>query len=186
MTQEPVKIPDLPGKISFSKTEDKEYVKYLKGRKYDPDKKYTDSERVVIGRRCESMPTMMYPNDNYEKIFGEKGEESMDENMTPEEEAFAEGNRTYGMYISFFDALYYEFRQQTRKRPEEPVNGYKARSLNAVLKPLREMMAGEEYAALLGPVIPANDEGGGMVNSDVMILLTQYKSALAKYRRGHR
>ena len=83
MPQDMVKIPDIPGKISFSKTEDKEYVKYLIGRKYNAERKYTDSERVVIGRRSESMPGMMYPNDNYEKIFLTKGEENMDENMTP-------------------------------------------------------------------------------------------------------
>jgi len=51
--------------LSYSKTEDKEYVKYLIGRKYNAERKYTDSERVVIGRRSESMPGMMYPNDNY-------------------------------------------------------------------------------------------------------------------------
>ena len=186
MPQDMVKIPDIPGKISFSKTEDKEYVKYLIGRKYNAERKYTDSERVVIGRRSESMPGMMYPNDNYEKIFLSKGEENMDENMTPEEEKFVRDNKTYGLYGPFFDALYFEFRQQTRKRPDELLNGYKAETLNKVLRPLREMMQGEEYAELLGPVIAGDEDGNGMTFGDVMILLTQYKSALTKYRRAHR
>ena len=186
MPQDMVKIPDIPGKISFSKTEDKEYVKYLIGRKYNAERKYTDSERVVIGRRSESMPGMMYPNDNYEKIFLAKGEENMDENMTPEEEKFARDNKTYGLYGPFFDALYFEFRQQTRKRPDELLNGYKAETLNKVLRPLREMMQGEEYAELLGPVIAGDEDGNVMTFGDVMILLTQYKSALTKYRRAHR
>ena len=105
------------------------------------------------------MPGMMYPNDNYEKIFLTKGEEHMDENMTPEEEKFARDNKTYGLYGPFFDALYFEFRQQTRKRPDELLNGYKAETLNKVLRPLREMMQGEEYAELLGPVIAADEDG---------------------------
>jgi calcineurin-like phosphoesterase family protein len=77
-------------------------------------------------------------------------------------------------------------RQQTRKRPDELLNGYKAETLNKVLRPLREMMQGEEYAELLGPVIAGDEEGNGMTFGDVMILLTQYKSALTKYRRAHR
>jgi len=186
LSQDPVKIPDIPGKISFVTIEEKEYVRYLVDRKYNPEKKYTESDRVVIGRRSESMPGIMYPNDNYERIFLQKGEGNMDETMTPEEEKFARDNRTYGMYAPFFDALYHEFRQQTRKRPDELLNNYKAETLNKVLRPLREMMQGEEYAGLLGLAIAGDEEGNGMTFGDVMILLTQYKSALTKYRRAHR
>ena len=108
----------------------------------------------------------------------------MNEPMTPEEQEFVLNNQTYGMYSTFFDALYHEFRQQTRKRPDSPLNRYKAETLNSVLKPLRDMMKDEEYAGMLGLAVP-NEDGseGGMNCDDVMILLTQYKSALAKYRR---
>lgn len=51
-----------------------------------------------------------------------------------------------------------------------------------MLKPLYEMMKGEEYAGLLG-LVESGDGEDEMSCSDVMILLTQYKSALAKYRR---
>ena len=43
--QGPVKIPDIPGRISFSKIEGKEYVRYQTDRKYNADKKYNESER---------------------------------------------------------------------------------------------------------------------------------------------
>ena len=186
LNQDPIKIPDLPGKISFLKRDGTEYVRYLLHRAYNAEKKYSESEWVHIGRRSESMPGMMYPNDNYEKIFLTKGEENMDENMTPQEEKFARDNRTYGLYGPFFDALYFEFRQQTRKRPDELLNSYKAETLNKVLRPLREMVQGEDYAELLGPVIAGDEDGNGMTFGDVMILLTQYKSAMTKYRRAHR
>jgi len=185
--QGPVKIPDIPGRISFSKIEGKEYVRYQTDRKYNADKKYNEPERVMIGRRCESMPGLMYPNENYERLFvTNESEENVNETMTPEEEKFARDNKTYGMYAPFFDALYHEFRQQTRKRPDELLNTYKAETLNKVLRPLREMMQGEEYAGLLGFAIAGDEEGNGMTFGDVMILLTQYKSALTKYRRAHR
>ena len=186
LTQNPVKIPDIPGKISYATIGSKEYVRYLAGRKYNAERRYNEPEWVSIGRRSERMPGMMYPNDNYEQYFTEKGEEDMDEIMTAEEKTFARNSGIYDMYNPFFEALYHEFRQQTRKRPDSLVNPYKAESLNKVLRPLKEMMAGEEYAALLGLIeICGEREENGMTYSDAMILMTQYKSALMKYHRSH-
>ena len=182
LTQDPVKTPDLPGRISYRKRDDREYVFYLKGRKYNAEKQYSEPDRVLIGRRVEGMPGLMYPNDNYERIFSREGTE-MDENMTPEEEQFVQHFGIYGLYNSFFNGLYNEFKQQTRKHADDRVNRYKAESINKVLKPLKEMMEGEAYADLLGLIETAEEKEEGMTCSDVMILLTQYKSALAKYHR---
>ena len=55
-----------------------------------------------------------------------------------------------------------------------------------MLTPLKEMMKNEEYAELLGLIDIAKDGKAEMSYSDVMILLTQYKSALTKYHRSHR
>ena len=38
LTEEPVKIPDIPEKINIMKKEDKEYVRYLARRKYNAEK----------------------------------------------------------------------------------------------------------------------------------------------------
>ena len=45
-------------------------------------------------------------------------------------------------------------------------------------------MQGEDYAELLGLIKAGDGEDGGMNHNDAMILLTQYKAALAKYRRS--
>lgn len=55
--------------------------------------------------------------------------------------------------------------------------------INKVLRLLQEMMKDEEYAGFLGLIETGGEEG--MSYSDVMLLLTQYKSALGKYRRSH-
>ena len=177
-----VKIPEIPGKITFMKKDEKEYVRYLAARTYDRERQYNVPEWIVIGRRSGTMPGLMYPNDNYEQYFGEEKAE-MDEGMTPEETAFVQGSGRLELYGPFFDALYYELRAQAKKRPDSPVSRYKAESLNRVLAPLQEMMQEEDYAGLLGLVGTGDGEEGGMSHSDAMILMTQYKSALAKYRR---
>ncbi len=172
-----VRIPDIPGKIAFNKKDDREYIRYLTGRKYNADRKYNEPEWIVIGRRSETMPELMYPNENYEELFGAGREENT---MTAEEAEFIRKKELYTLYEPFFEALYYEFRQQTRRSPDSRVNEYKAESLNRVLVPLKEMMEGEDYAELLGLIGTGED---GMSYGDAMMLLTQYKSALAKFRR---
>ena len=139
----------------------------------------------MIGRRVEAMPTLMYPNERYEEIFGNDEEYEEDE-LTVEEELFIRNNGTYGLYSSFFDALYHEFRAQTRSRGENKLNPYKAESINRVLRPLKEMMKNEEYAEFLELIEePEGETDEGMSYSDVMILLTQYRSALGKYHSSH-
>ena len=182
LNQDPVKIPEIPGKISIVKIDGKEYVRYLAGRTYDRERKYNVPEWIVIGRRSEAMPGLMYPNDNYDQYFGE--EAGTDEEMTPEEEAFSQNRGTLELYGPFFDALYYEFRSQAKKRPDSLVSQYKAESLNRILVPLKEMMQEEDYANLLGLIGAGEGDKGGMSHSDAMILLTQYKSALARFRRS--
>ena len=184
LTQDPVKIPDIPKRIRLKEKDGHQYVQYLAGRPYDADKRHNVPNWVNIGKRIETMPRLMYPNDNYEKYFcGE--DEQMEENMTAEEAQYVQDNGTYGLYAPFFTGLYNEFKQQTRKKADEPVNRYKAESINKVLLPLKEMMKGEEYAELLGLISTAEDGEESLNYGDVMILLTQYKSALTKYHRNH-
>ena len=184
LTQDPVKIPDIPGKISFKRKGDTEYVQYLTGYTYKAEKSKPEAERVLIGKRSKEMPGLMFPNDHYYQYFKEDG--SVVETMTAEEVQYARNNGIYEMYSPFFDGLYYEIKQQTRKNPHEPVNPYKAEIINKVLQPLLEMMRDEVYVHLLGIIRTKEDgEEKGMNYGDVMLLLTHYKSALTKYRRSH-
>ena len=188
LNRDPVKIPNIPGRISFRKNGVREYVSYLADRKYNQEKKYSEPERIIIGRKIKDMPSLMYPNDNYDELFGAGKTDAEDEEMTMEEDMYIRNNGVYGMYIPFFEGLYHEFKQQMRRKADEPVNPYKAESINKVLRPLQEMMKDEEYSEFLG-LIETRKEGEKeteMSYSDVMILLTQYKSALGKYHRNHR
>jgi len=184
LIQDPVRIPDTPGRISYKRKGKTEYVQFLTACKYDQTKKRSEADRILIGRRCEEMPGLMFPNDNYYLYFDEEGQK-MNEPMTAEESRYILNNKTYELYMPFFDGVYHEFKQQTRKNAEMPVNPYKAESINKVLMPLKEMMQEESYAALLELIRVPDEKAEGMTYGDVMILLTQYKSALSKFRRIH-
>ena len=190
LNREPVKIPNIPGRITCRKIGGKEYIYYLADRKYNPEKMYSEPDWISIGRKIRDMPSLMYPNDNYDDIFADGKADAGNEEMTAEEDLYIRNNGVYGMYIPFFDGLYHEFKQQMRRKADEPVNPYKAESINKVLRPLKEMMKDEEYAEFLGLIETGKKgEGGNEVEmnyGDVMILLTQYNSALAKYHRNRR
>ena len=64
-----VKIPESEKGISEKKIKGTTYIYYEHGRKYYPDKKYTVPQCTSIGKKDNSNPSMMFPNDNYLKFF---------------------------------------------------------------------------------------------------------------------
>ena len=183
---QPVLIPELPGKISFKKKNDSEYVQYLIERTYDPVRKHTLPERKIIGIRIPSLPGMMLPNENY-RIYIE-GEKNMNEEQKQTAENYAADRKNFFMLRDLFEQMYFEFQFQARRKPDDILNSYKAVKINSILKPLRELMAGEEYAAYLdladtGQSGETDDAEtpAGKTYSDVVLLLTQYKGAMRRY-----
>ena len=185
LNTDPVKIPEIEQRIRIARIGEYTYVQYLADRKYDCDKKYNIPEWVNIGKQIAEMPGLMYPNSHYFQYF--EGEaEKMNERMTDEEKTYSRFSALYERATNFFEGLYNEFRQQTRRDPAGAVSAYKVEMINEILAPLKEMMKDEEYAELLPPIGGENDGEDGMNCSDVMMILTQYKSALEKYHKSHR
>ena len=181
---EPVLIPDVPGKITFMKKKDSEYVRYLTKTRYDPVRKYNVPDRKIIGIRISSIPEMMLPNENYHLYF--TGDENMNEEQKDTAKRFADDKKRFIMLRELFDQMYYEFQMQSRKKPDDPVNAYKAKKINSILEPLRDMMAAEDYAAYLDLIhMPDKDESpgeeDGKTYSDAALLLTQYKGAMKRF-----
>lgn len=64
-----VKIPDIPGKITYRTKGNTTYVEYEYGRVYDKERQFTIANRKTIGKRSEADPTVMQPDENYMKFF---------------------------------------------------------------------------------------------------------------------
>ncbi len=183
----PVLIPKVPGKIIYKPKGDSTYVLFETDRHYDPNRQYYLKNRTVIGVQIPGRPEMMLPNENYLTFFPKE-----DEKMTNEEKETVReyaNEREYGMMLrDFFDQLFFEFQMQSRKKPNQIVNEYKVERLNRVLKPLREIMKGEAYAALLEEIpMPEEREKDGQVflvgltYSDVALMMTQFKGAVNRF-----
>ena len=93
------------------------------------------------------------------------------------------------MLRELFDQMYYEFQLQSRRKPDDPVNPYKASKINSILEPLRKLMEGEDYAVYLDLIDVQEGEPGsehtvnsnGKTYSDVALMLTQYKGAMKRF-----
>ena len=66
-----VKIPEVPGKIGRFTRGGTTYVRYVAGRTYHPEKKYNIPNHKTIGKQSLTDQTMMIPNENYLKYFGD-------------------------------------------------------------------------------------------------------------------
>ncbi len=64
-----VDIPDVPGKITFRRKKDVEYVYYEYAREYNKETKMTKPKRATIGKRSQDDPLKMQPNQNFLKYF---------------------------------------------------------------------------------------------------------------------
>ena len=209
-SSKPVKIPEVAGKISFMKKTDRTYVRYEFGRTYNPVKKSTIPQRAIIGLQIRNAPTLMLPNENYEKYFGKDGEEKMTAKERTAAENFEAMSNDFWMLNCMFEQLYFEFQIQAHRNPHFVVNAYKIQRINKILVPLKRLMEGKPYGAFLEippePVeVPDNEplittaldpaDGSpeeqrlrsgktklvGLDYSDIALLLTQYKGAMTRF-----
>ena len=209
-TNTPVKIPDVKGKITLRKYNDRTYVRYEIGRTYDTGRQSTNPQRVNIGLQIRNAPTLMLPNENYEKYFGKDGEEKMTAKERTAVENYKATSNDFWMLSCMFDQLYFEFQIQAHRNPHFVVNAFKIQRINKVLVPLKRMMEDKPYGAFLEiPEEPRevveeemlettmlNPEDGspeelpvrsrktkmiGLDYSDVALLMTQYKGAMTRF-----
>ena len=187
----PVKIPDVPGKITLREKEDRVYVLYEIGREYNPAKKTTTPQRKMIGQKIRNAPNMMMPNENYDQFF-ENGAKRMSSAERKKARDYEKDREEFRMLNSLFEQLYYEFQILAHKSPHFVVNEYKMRQINRVLEPLRRIMKDEPSAGFLekmeepqrvtGP--DGEEKLTGLDYSDVALTLTQYKGAIMRFSAG--
>lgn len=77
--------------------------------------------------------------------------------------------------------LYEEMKDLTKKSSKETLNEFKIRSLNRVLKPLKELLKDQPTAMFLDLL----EDDSLPTNSDVVIVLSQYLSAMKKYEERY-
>ena len=77
--------------------------------------------------------------------------------------------------------LYEEMKDLAKKSSKEALNEFKIKSLNRVLNPLKDLLKDQPTAMFLDIL----EEDSLPTNSDVVIVLSQYLSAMKKYEERY-
>jgi len=78
-------------------------------------------------------------------------------------------------------AMYGEFKEFSKKKPEDPVSKAKTQVVNRLLEKCREALKGQDSLVFLDML----DEDDIPQNSDVVLILSQYKAAMAHFHDTH-
>lgn len=81
------------------------------------------------------------------------------------------------MLDELLKGLYGEMKDFAKKSPKDTLNEFKIKSLNRVLSPIKDLLK-EQPTALFLDIL---EEASLPTNSDVVIILSQYLSAMKKF-----
>lgn len=86
------------------------------------------------------------------------------------------------MLYDFLESAYTEMKDFSKKSPDATLNERKVKSLNRILKDIKNILKYEPTAAYMDIL----DEEMLPSNSDVVLTMSQYRSALENYRKKYR
>lgn len=86
------------------------------------------------------------------------------------------------MLYDFLESAYIEMKDFSKKSPDAALNDRKVKSLNRILKDIKDILRNEPTALYMDIL----DEEMLPSNSDVVLTMSQYRSALENYRKKYR
>lgn len=101
---------------------------------------------------------------------------STNKTLTTKEKA-----NTYENLNPFLQNMYQEFKDLSKKNPDAIVSKAKIKIANRLLEKIQNIFEGKKYADLLDLL----DEDDLPQASDVALILSQYQSAMAKFKNEH-
>lgn len=85
------------------------------------------------------------------------------------------------MLNNFLESAYSEMKDFSKKSPDSALNDRKVKSLNRILKDIKEILRNEPTASYLDLL----DEEMLPTNSDVVLTMSQFRSALENFKKKH-
>ena len=108
--------------------------------------------------------------------------------MVKKKESPQPDKEQFEMFRDLFNEMYAEINEMKKKKPDGIVNAFKVERINRVLKPLYDLMKEEPYISYLEFVPELREEKSGrstieagLTYSDVMLILSQYRSGLGQF-----
>ncbi|SEW45981.1 hypothetical protein SAMN05428988_6198 [Chitinophaga sp. YR573] len=87
----------------------------------------------------------------------------------------------YTLIQPMLQAVYEEFKEFSKKKQDGVINKIKIKHVNRILERVMALLAGESTTAFLDLV----EEDAIPTNSDVVLIITQFVTALNKFKNDH-
>lgn len=88
----------------------------------------------------------------------------------------------FEMLEELANSMYMEIKAFSSKKPDDLLNKFKVKNINRVLSQLKEVLSNEPTSEFLDLL----DEESLPTNSDVIIILGQFKAAMKQFRSDHK
>jgi hypothetical protein len=84
----------------------------------------------------------------------------------------------FEMLEQLLASIYKEMKEFSKKKPDEPLNKFKVKSINRVLEPIKEIMKREPTNAFLDLL----DEDSLPSSSDTILIIGQFNAAIEQFK----
>ncbi|WP_333852799.1 hypothetical protein [Epilithonimonas sp.] len=83
----------------------------------------------------------------------------------------------YSLLKPLFSSLLNEVKELSKKKPDDAINNFKAKTINKILERVKKLLADEPTIEFLDII----DIDSLPSNSDIVIIMVQFEAALAKF-----
>lgn len=87
----------------------------------------------------------------------------------------------FKMLDELLDSIYLEMKEFSKKKPDEPLNKFKVKNINRVLKQVKEILKEEPTNCFLDIL----DDESLPTNSDAILIIGQFKASMERFRNKY-
>jgi len=99
-------------------------------------------------------------------------------NTLPTEEQVEE----FRMLDQLLDSIYFEMKEFSKKKPDEPLNKFKVKNINRVLEPVKNILILEPTNMFLDIM----DDDSLPTNSDAILVIGQFKASMLRFQKKYK
>lgn len=83
----------------------------------------------------------------------------------------------FEMLQELMNSVYLELKEFSKKKPDEPLNKFKVKNINRILKPIKEILIDEPTSEFLDLL----DDETLPTNSDAILIMGQFKASMKQF-----
>jgi len=87
----------------------------------------------------------------------------------------------FKMLTELLQSIYNEMKEFSKKKPDEPLNKFKVKSVNRVLKKVKEILKNEPTVDFLDIL----DEDTLPTNSDAILIIGQFQASMTRFEKKY-